>query len=83
MATAQAVQEVQAAIDIGCSGGVVFNASPPPLPENVALSKKVVSLAAPHGVLVMGQVGLLESEQRQDAGEAAVGDTTPPLEAKY
>ena len=75
-------QGVQAAIEMGCSG-VVFNASSRPLPENVALTKKVVSLAAPHEVLVVGQVGLLESDRVQDAEGAAVGGTTSPLEAKY
>ncbi len=75
-------QAVQAAIDMGCSG-IVFNASTHPLPENVALTKKVVSLAASQEVLVVGQVGLLESDQVPDAEGAAVGGTTSPLEAKY
>lgn len=75
-------QAVQAAIDMGCSG-VVFNASSRPLPENVALTKKVVSLAASQEVLVVGQVGLLESDQVHDVAGAAVGGTTSPLEAKY
>ena len=74
-------QAAQAAISMGC-GGVVFNASCHLLPDNVALTQKVVGLAAPHGVLVVGQVGQLESEQANDA-ESAVGGATSPLEAKY
>lgn len=75
-------QAAQAAISMGC-GGVVFNASSHPLPDNVVLTREVVDLAAPHGVLVVGQVGQLESEQANDAVEPVVGRTTSPLEAKY
>lgn len=75
-------QAVQAAIHMGCDG-IVFNASSHPLPDNVALTQKVVSLAASHGLMVVGQVGLLESEQGPDAAESAGGGTTSPLEAKY
>ncbi len=75
-------QTAQAAINMGCSG-VVFNASSRPLPDNVVLTQKVVGLAAPHGVLVVGRVGQLESEQANDAVEPVVGGTTSPLEAKY
>lgn len=76
------LQAAQAAIGMGC-GGVVFNASGHPLPDNVALTKKVASLAAPHGVLVVGQVGQIESEQAHDAAESAASGVTSPLEAKY
>ena len=75
-------QAAEEAIGMGC-GAVVFNASSRPLPENVALTKKVVSLAAPRGVLVVGQVGQLESEQANDAAESAASSSTSPLEAKY
>ena len=76
------LQAAEEAIRMGC-GGVVFNASSRPLPENVALTKKVVSLAAPHSVLVVGQVGQLESEPANDAAESAASGSTSPLEAKY
>lgn len=75
-------QAAEAAIGMGC-GGVVFNASSRPLPDNVALTQKVVSLAAPHGMLVAGQVGQLESGQANDAAESAPGGATSPLEARY
>lgn len=75
------LQAAQAAIGMGC-GGIVFNASGHLLPDNVALTKKVTALAAPQGVLVVGQVGQLETEQGNDAEPAASGATSP-LEAKY
>ena len=79
------LQAAEAAINMGC-GGVVFNASSHPLPENVALTQKVVALAEPRGVLVIGQVGQLESDQPADAAETVetgtIG-TASPLEAKY
>lgn len=75
-------QAAEEAIGMGC-GAVVFNASSHPLPENVALTKKVASLAAPRGVLVVGQLGQLESVQPGDATESATGGSTSPLEAKY
>lgn len=75
-------QLAEGAIGTGC-GGVVFNASSCLLPENVALTKKVVNLAAPRGVLVVGQLGHLESVQLDDAAESAAGCPTSPLEAKH
>ena len=75
-------QAAGAAIGMGC-GGVVFNASSRPLSENVALTKKVVSLAAPRGVLVVGQLGQLESESANDAAKSAASGSTSTPEAKY
>ncbi|TCV89586.1 class II fructose-bisphosphate aldolase [Sulfurirhabdus autotrophica] len=76
------LEAAQAAIEMGC-GGVVFNASTRPLPENVSFTQKVVGLAEPHGVMVVGQVGQLESEQANDGGESSPVGSTSPLEAKY
>ena len=75
-------QAAEAAMSMGC-GGVVFNASSSPLPNNVALTKKVLDLAVPRGVLVVGQVGHLESGQANDAVESGATGTTSPPEAKY
>lgn len=76
------VQAAQAAINMGC-GGVVFNASSHPLPDNIALTKKVVALAAPLGVLVVGQLGQLEYDPAVVTTETTKIETTTPLEAKY
>lgn len=76
------VQAAEDAMNMGC-GGVVFNASSQQLPENVALTKKVVALAARRGVLVVGQVGQLESDPPLDTIETATAGTTTPAEAKY
>ena len=67
---------------MGCDG-VVFNASSHSLPDNVKLTQKVVGLAASHGVLVVGQVGQLESGEANEEAESAVNGSTSPLEAKY
>lgn len=75
-------EAAQAAIEMGC-GGVVFNASSRPLPENVSLTQKVVGLAQPHDVMVVGQVGLLENDQANEGAESSGSGTTSPLEAKY
>ena len=75
-------QAAAAAISMGCDG-VVFNASSHPLPDNVKLTQKVVGLAATRGVLVVGQVGQLESGEANEAAESAVNGSTSPLEAKY
>lgn len=75
-------QAAAAAISMGCDG-VVFNASSHPLPDNVKLTQKVVGLAATRGVLVVGQVGQLESGEANEGAESAVNGSTSPLEAKY
>lgn len=75
-------QAAAAAISMGCDG-VVFNASSHPLPDNVKLTQKVVGLAATQGVLVVGQVGQLESGEANEAAESAVNGSTSPPEAKY
>ena len=75
-------EAAQAAIEMGC-GGVVFNASSRTLPENVSLTKKVVGLAEPHGVMVVGQVGLFENDQANEGAQSSGNGTTSPLEAKY
>lgn len=75
-------QAAEAAIEMTC-GGVVFNASSHSLPDNVALTQKVVRLAATRGVLVVGQVGQLESWETNDAAESAVNGSTSSPEAKY
>lgn len=72
----------EAAIDMGCCG-IVFNASAQLLPDNVALTQRVVALAAPLGVLVVGRVGLIETGQEDDLADAAGNAATTPLEAKY
>lgn len=75
-------QAAAAAIDMGCDG-LVFNASSHQLPDNVKLTQKVVALAAPRGVLVVGQVGQLENGAVNDGGEATHSGATSALEAKY
>lgn len=75
-------QAAAAAINMGCDG-VVFNASSHSLPDNVKLTQKIVELAATQGVMVVGQVGQLESEEGNDAAESAVNGSTSPSEAKY
>lgn len=72
----------EAAIDMGCCG-IVFNASAQPLPDNVALTRKVVALAAPPGVLVVGQVGLIVTGLEDDLADASGNAATTPMEAKY
>jgi fructose-bisphosphate aldolase, class II len=73
-------QAAAVAINMGCNG-IVFNASAHVLPDNVKLTQKVVELAAASGVLVVGQVGQLESGDSIEEAESA-GSTTPS-EAKY
>lgn len=70
------LQAAEAAINIGC-GGVVFNASAYPLLENIARTKRVVTMASQHDVLVVGQLGQIESDCEGESSQA-----TSPLESK-
>ena len=72
-------QAVKEAVKMGCSG-VVFDASQHIFPDNVALTKKAVGLAKPHGVMVVGQLANLENGEPT---EALAGKSTSPTEAKY
>ena len=75
-------QAAAVAISMGCNG-IVFNASSHALPDNVNLTRKVVELAAASGVLVVGQVGQLESDDFNEEAESISNDSTTPSEAKY
>ena len=72
-------QAVKEAVKMGC-GGVVFDASQHALMDNVALTKKAVGLAKPHGVMVVGQLANVENGE---ATESVAGKSTSPPEAKY
>lgn len=72
-------QEVEDAVKQGCSG-VVFDASQHSLPENVALTKKAVSIASLNGVIVVGQLANLDSG---DVAESAAVKSTSAIEAKH
>ncbi|MFA5170815.1 MAG: class II fructose-bisphosphate aldolase [Sulfuriferula sp.] len=75
-------QAAAVAISMGCNG-IVFNASAHDLPDNVKLTQKVVELAAASGVLVVGQVGQLESGDGIEEVESTTNGSTTPSEAKY
>ena len=72
-------QAVDEAVKMGC-GGVVFDSSQHALMDNVALTKKAVGLAKPHGVMVVGQLANVENGA---ASESVAGKSTSPTEAKY
>lgn len=72
----------EAAINMGCSG-IVFNASMHQLPDNVALTRRVVGMATPAGVLIVGQVGQLETDATNEGADSVANGATSPLEAKY
>jgi fructose-bisphosphate aldolase class II len=76
------LEAAAAAINLGVDG-VVFNASSHSLRENVALTQKVVGLAATRGVLVVGQLGQLENGEANEGGVYAANGSTSPPEAKY
>ncbi|WP_124950194.1 class II fructose-bisphosphate aldolase [Sulfuriferula thiophila] len=76
------LQAVAVAISMGCNG-IVFNASSHALPDNVRLTQKVVEMAAASGVLVVGQVGQLESGDTVDGVDSVDNSSTTPPEAKY
>lgn len=61
---------------MGCSG-VIFEASQHNLPENVALTKKAVSMTVSNGVIVVGQFANL------DSGEMTVSATVKSTSAIY
>ena len=67
------------AIKTGC-GGVGFNASQLNFPDNVALTKKAVELAAPRGVMVVGELANLDNGETP---ESTAGRVTSPIEAKH
>ncbi len=70
---------VTEAIKTGC-GGIVFNASQRNFPDNVTLTRKAVDLAAPHGVMVVGELANLDNGETP---EAAGGRSTSSIEAKH
>lgn len=72
-------QAVVEAIKTGCSS-VIFDASQHAFPDNVALTKKAVDLAALSGVMVVGQLANLDNGE---AVEPAPGRSTSPIEAKH
>ena len=72
-------QAVVEAIKTGC-GSVVFDASQHLFPDNVALTKKAVDLAALSSVMVVGQLANLDNGE---AMEPAPGRSTSPIEAKH
>ncbi len=72
-------QAVVEAIKTGC-GSVVFDASQHLFPDNVALTKQAVDLAALSGVMVVGQLANLDNGE---AMEPAPGRSTSPTEAKH
>lgn len=67
------------AIKAGCSG-VVFNASQLNFPDNVARTKKAVELAAPHGVMIVGELANLD---QGEPPESPAGKVTSPIEARH
>lgn len=67
------------AIKTGCSG-VVFNTSRRSFPDNVTLTKKAVELAAPHGIMVVGELANLDNGETP---ESTAGRVTSPIEAKH
>lgn len=71
------LQAAEAALAMGC-GGIVFNGSACSLLDNIARTKRVVTLAAPHKVLVIGQLGQLEGE----GGDGESGNVISPLESR-
>ena len=73
------LKAVEEALKMGC-GGVVFDASQHPFPDNVTLTKKAVDVAASRGVMVVGQLANLDSGE---TAESATGKTTSPIEAKH
>ena len=82
-------QAVAEAVKMGCSG-VVFDSSQHALMDNVALTKKSVSLAKPHGVMVVGQLANVENGEAPELAtkesppkESTTNKFTSPTEAKY
>lgn len=65
-------------------GSVMIDGSALPLPENIALTKRVVALAHPRGVWVEGEVGSIQGKEGMRSGEVAVDEAglTDPAEAE-
>lgn len=77
------IKAVEAALHMGCCA-VVFDASLHIFTDNVALTKKAVTLAKPYGVTVVGQLGNLENgESNGEPAESTGAKSTSPIEAKH
>jgi fructose-bisphosphate aldolase class II len=67
------------ALEEGLCSSVMIDASALPFEENVAVTRQVVELARPHGVLVEGELGVIKGVEDEIASEEAF--YTDPEEA--